>query len=126
MPQAEPSIVRSLVGPPSPNRVSPHIARGLAFITERHSSPLTTDIVAHAVGLERTYFSTLFRRETGKTIHAFHLEERVRRACELLDAGEKVEVVGLSVGYRSRTTFHRVFKHVTGMTPARWRLRDSR
>lgn len=98
-----------------------HVARALEVMSARYADPLTLSVIAKSVGLERTYFATLFRRHTGRTVHDWLVETRVRHAFQLLEAGDKVEVVALSVGFRSRAAFNRAFSRATGHSPSRWR-----
>jgi len=47
---------------------------------------------------------------------------RVERAKYLLEHTDtKVEYIGVSCGFNSRQSFHRVFVKTTGKTPAEWR-----
>ena len=97
------------------------VGRALELIEERYRTPVSVSDLADEVGLERTYFSSLFKKTTGVSPHAYVGELRIRRACELLRQGEKsiseiAEAVGLD--YRN---FARVFKAKTGESPKDYR-----
>ena len=97
------------------------VGRALELIEERYQTPVSVSDLADEVGLERTYFSSLFKKTTGVSPHAYVGELRIRRACELLRRDEKsiseiAEAVGLD--YRN---FARVFKAKTGESPKDYR-----
>ena len=78
--------------------------------------------VVEYVGLERTYFSTLFRRVAGRSLQEFLISCRMQRARELLrDSGYSVANIASSVGYDSYFTFARRFRETTGMTASQYR-----
>jgi AraC-like DNA-binding protein len=102
-------------------RVSPLVARMLSLIEERHAEPLTLDVLAVALGRSKRYLATLFRDETGQTVHGFLTQVRVFRAASLIRAGEKIGATSLLVGYRSKKNFYRHFKEQLGVTPTSYR-----
>lgn len=48
-------------------------------------------------------------------------QTRVHHAAALIRTGEKIEVVSLLVGYRSKKNFYRHFKERYGVTPLAYR-----
>jgi AraC-like DNA-binding protein len=61
-----------------------------------------------------------FRVETGMSFVAWRQRARVIQAIKLLNAGESVTEVALSVGYDSLSAFISVFKQITGVSPAQY------
>jgi AraC-like DNA-binding protein len=61
-----------------------------------------------------------FRVETGMSFVAWRQRARVIQAIKLLNAGESVTDVALSVGYDSLSAFISVFKQITGVSPAQY------
>jgi len=100
---------------------SPLVARMLSFIEERYAEPLTLDVLAAALGRSKRYLATLFRDQTGQTVHGFLTQVRVYHAASLIRAGEKIEAISLLVGYRSKKNFYRHFKEQLGVTPTAYR-----
>jgi AraC-like DNA-binding protein len=96
-----------------------------ALIECEYARPLTLKTLAAAVGKERTYAATLFRRFTGQTLHEYLTAVRVRHAGELIRDGYKIEAAMLLVGYRSKRSFYRQFRALTGVTPGAYRLRGA-
>lgn len=102
---------------------SPHIERIMELIEARFDSPINAEEIAQHIGRRPSYLTRLFREQQGCGIHAYLVKVRMREAARLIEAGEKAEVVALSVGYRSRTNFYRQFKKHFGVTPAAFRDR---
>ena len=69
------------------------------YITQHYAEPLNLDGICSQVGLSPNYFSTLFRKETGKTFLEFLLEIRINAAKELLrETRQTTDAVCESVG----------------------------
>jgi AraC family transcriptional regulator len=79
--------------------------------------------LAAVAGLSVGYFHRAFRMTTGKTPLAFIQEARIRRAVAIL-AAEPTSVgsLALRVGFTSPSHFSRIFRRVTGRSPAALRL----
>ena len=100
---------------------SPLVAQMLSLIEVRYAEPLTLDVLAAAFGRSKRYLATLFRHQTGQTVHGFLTQVRVYHAAALIRAGEKIEAISLLVGYRSKKNFYRHFKEQLGVTPTAYR-----
>lgn len=66
------------------------------------------------------YVSRRFREKTGVRFSAFLAEERIRRAREMFDAGQRsIGIVAAEVGCRNNPQyFSQLFKKVAGLTPS--------
>jgi AraC-like DNA-binding protein len=93
------------------------------FIDEHYAERVTIGLLASALSRSKRELVTMFRRETGQTIHQYLTQVRMRRSMELIEQREKIEAVSLMVGYRSRKNFYRQFKAVVGLTPVAYRTR---
>ncbi|SFJ48597.1 two-component system, response regulator YesN [Paenibacillus sp. UNC496MF] len=83
---------------------------------------ITVNMLADHVHLTPTYLSSLFRKETGKTISEYIAEVRIARSADLLmePQSKLYEVADLS-GYNDANYFAKAFKKITGMTPTQFR-----
>jgi AraC-like DNA-binding protein len=97
--------------------VSAVVEKLTQFIEEKYAERLTLDVLASAVGRSKRHVATLFRRQTGQTVHRYLTQVRVHHAAELIRQGEKIEAVSLMVGYRSKKNFYQHFKQQIGVTP---------
>jgi AraC-like DNA-binding protein len=100
---------------------SPLVAQMLHLVEERYAEPLTLEVIATALGRSKGYLATLFREQTGQSVHGFVTQLRLHHAAALIRAGEKIEVVSLLVGYRSKKNFYRHFKEQYRVTPLAYR-----
>ena len=91
-----------------------------------YDQPISIETLAARVGRNTAYIATLFRRQTGTTIHRYLTRIRMRRAAVLLRQSEKVEAVMLLVGYRSKKNFYRQFETAFGVTPGAYKLERTR
>mgnify|MGYP001777802082 CR=1 FL=1 len=89
------------------------------YIQQHYQEALRLEDVSSAVGFNATYFSTLFKKETGQNFMDYLTELRIGRAKELL-CGEEMSVqdVAEQVGYRDLKYFSRLFKKLTGVSPS--------
>jgi AraC-like DNA-binding protein len=96
--------------------------RALEFIQEHLAEPLTRARVARIAGLAPGHFSRVLRREEGQSFEHYVQKQRLERAKHLL-RGTRLDVgrVAQRSGFRSRTSFQRLFKAAAGATPIEYR-----
>ena len=75
-----------------------------------------TDISRH-VGLEKSYFSRLFKRKTGETPLGFFMLRKIELCKEMLSSGSLNFEVAQAAGFADEFHFSRTFKKITGMSP---------
>lgn len=97
------------------------IRRAIGIMETHYNTELTVQGLADAVGLERSYFSTLFKNTTGLSPHYYLTKLRIQRFCTLLKNEDipislAAEYVGLDP-----QNFARIFKRETGKTPGEYR-----
>lgn len=94
-----------------------------ANYVQRHlSEPISTEAMAREFFLSRTHFSAKFKKETGETLTAFILREKMEEAKRLLRYTDKSSAaIGAYLGYSSQGHFSRVFRQYTGRTPSEYR-----
>jgi two-component system response regulator YesN len=92
------------------------------YIMAHFSQPITLDDVCAATGFSASYFSTMFKKETGEGFSKYLTRVRIDRAKELLvDTGLSIsEICGL-VGYSDLKHFTGTFKKMTSLNPGQYR-----
>jgi AraC-like DNA-binding protein len=101
--------------------VSPIVERLTHFIDENYAERLTLDVLAAVVGRSKRHLATLFRQQTGQTVHRYLTQVRVHHAAALIRQQEKIEAVSLLVGYRGKKNFYQHFKQQLGVTPGAYK-----
>ena len=97
------------------------IQKAIGVMEARYDQPLTVEKIAEEVGLERCYFSTVFRSETGTTPHRYLTRLRLEKACMLMDQeGCTVAEAAVSVGLDPEN-ISRPFRKFLGITPGEYR-----
>jgi AraC-like DNA-binding protein len=101
---------------------SPIAVETKRIIDERYAEALTLDVLADAVGRSKRHLASVFLREFNVSVHAYLTQVRLNQALGLIRAGEKIEAVSLTVGYRSKKNFYRNFHALIGVTPIAYRI----
>lgn len=88
------------------------------------SAPLSPSSLAAAQGVSAPYLSTVFRRETGKTLSSYLRDKRMEQAAELLATTHlQVQSVALHCGILDVQYFSKLFRRQFGCTPKEYRER---
>jgi AraC-like DNA-binding protein len=94
----------------------------LRFVQHRHTRPVALADLARALHLSESRAAHLTAEVFGRTFVDLVTEARVRTACALLcHSGLSVLEVAYRSGFGDASHFHRVFKRLMGVTPARYR-----
>lgn len=92
------------------------------YIQDNFHQSLKLEQISNMVGFNPTYFSSLFKKETGKNFSEYLVQVRVNKAKQLL-ADEDISVVEIAeqVGYTDLKYFSKIFKKSTGLNPSEFR-----
>lgn len=92
------------------------------YIRAHYAEKITLDNVAREVYLSPTYFSRIFRQETGVTFNAYLNAVRIEQSKKLLnDPSVRLIDISLMVGFDNQSYFTKVFKKITGLSPLQYR-----
>ena len=98
------------------------IQKSIEYMQEHFRDSLTLTDISRTIGLSVSYFSYLFKQETGKNYIEYLNEIRLLATMkDLMNTDEKVVVVAQKNGFQNLDYFSRYFKKQTGESPARWR-----
>lgn len=101
-----------------PRKQDVYILEGIEFIHAHFHEAISVQDIAAYLGLDRKYFSTIFREAAGVPPQQYLLQFRMDKACELLKKKQySVGEVARSVGYQDALLFSRMFKKVKGTAP---------
>lgn len=93
------------------------------YVKQNYSSnEISLNMVASHVGISPSYFSTIFRQETGSTFTEYLTEIRMEKARELLRCtSKKTAEIAYDIGYKDAHYFSYIFKKNQGITPKEYR-----
>lgn len=93
------------------------------YVRQNYSSnEISLNMVASHVGISPSYFSTIFRQETGSTFTEYLTEIRMEKAKELLRCtNKKTSEIAYDIGYKDAHYFSYIFKKTQGLTPKDYR-----
>ena len=98
------------------------IRQARAYVQQHYSEPITLESVCEAAGFSASYFSALFKRETGENFVKYLTRVRIDRAKELLQhTNLSVADICSRVGYNDLKHFTQTFKKETSLSPAQYR-----
>ncbi len=99
-----------------------YIKKALQFIESNYSRNMSIEELARHIGLNKNYFSTLFREVLGIPPKEYVIKYRINKACGLLNNEDlTMSEVSRSVGYDDSLGFSKIFKQVKGMSPKTYR-----
>jgi AraC-like DNA-binding protein len=99
-----------------------YIKKTLQFIEMNYSRNISVKDIAQFIGLNKNYFSTLFKQSLGVTPQEYIIKFRINKACELLkNPTLSISDVSRSVGYSDPLGFSKIFKQVKGSSPKAFR-----
>ncbi len=101
---------------------SPLVQKVITIIDSDLSADLTLSSIAESQKVSPGYLSTIFRKETGKTITEYIRDRRIRHAAYLLRSTHlQIQTVALHCGIVDVQYFSKIFKKHIGKTPREYR-----
>ena len=103
----------------SSNRYGSLIDMAKQYLKEHfESNEISLNTVSAEVGVSSSYFSSIFKQETGQSFVEYLTKLRIDKACELLRCTTlRSAEIGERVGYNDPHYFSATFKKVTGVSP---------
>ncbi len=100
-----------------------YVKAAIEYIEEHFTdTSLSLNEVSQAININASYLSHLFTSTVGQSFVYYVNSYRVNQARNLLSNSEvQIQDIGMIVGFNNMTTFYRVFKKYTGMTPKAYR-----
>lgn len=102
------------------------IQKAVQYMREHYQESLSLQEISGILGLSSSYFSHLFKKETGMNyieyLNGIRLESVLR---DLKNTSDKISVVAEKNGFRNLEYFSRFFKKAMGTSPAKWRQENT-
>lgn len=104
------------------NEISRPIREAQKYINDNYASDMDLERISAIAGYNATYFSTLFKKETGMNFLEYLTSVRVKAAKAILSDPKKTILdVCHEVGYSDLKHFTKLFKKATGLNPSEYR-----
>lgn len=87
------------------------------YIKKNLHQKLSIDVIAKMAYVSKSNFFKMFKEELGISPNEFIIQERIKRAKEMLMHNNSVNEVAFSTGFSDTNYFIRVFKQMEGVTP---------
>ena len=97
------------------------------IVKEKYMDPeISLDVVCAVIGVSNSYFSSIFKKEMGKSFISYLTDYRMDVAAELiLNTDEKSYTIAERVGYQDANYFSYVFKKKFGVSPSKYRAKHT-
>lgn len=104
------------------NRENTVIRQAKTFVAQHYAESISLAQVAKHVCLSTSYFSTLFKTETGTGFVEYLQHIRIEQAKKLLKTSKmRIADIAEKVGYRDIKFFNKIFVKETTVTPSEYR-----
>lgn len=98
------------------------IRQAKQYIHDNFNRTISLESVSNVVGFNPAYFSSLFKKETGKNFTEYLLEVRVLNAKQYLtQTNMEIADISAEIGYSDVKYFSKIFKKLTGVNPSEYR-----
>ena len=98
------------------------IMDAFGYMQEYYQESLSLTDISSVLGISSSYFSHLFKKQTGKNYVEYLNEIRLKAVMEdLKNSDFKIAVIAEKNGFHNFEYFSRFFKKATGLSPVKWR-----
>ena len=101
---------------------SSYVTKALNIIRSQYMLDISVQSIADELGLDRSYFSNIFKKKTGISPGQYIIDYRMQKALSFLRCEKySVSVIATSVGYSDLFSFSRNFKRYFGVSPQKYK-----
>lgn len=99
-----------------------YVACAMDFIVKNYSNQITVNDISRYIGLNRSYFGSIFKKHTSMSPQEFLIKFRLEKATGLMN-NEKLNIsdIARSVGYDDAMLFSKIFRKHYGVSPTKYR-----
>lgn len=102
--------------------IDDRVLKVIRYVEVNINKKLSNTDLSSLVNMAPNSFARLFKEEMNITLHNFIQNRKIAKSCELFEHTNKtIEDVSFNLGFSDRYHFSRVFKSVTGLTPASYK-----
>lgn len=98
------------------------VRQAIDYVKKNYSKPVRLETAASEVGLSPTYFSSIFKKETGQNFSDYVTEYRLIIAKDLLKSSDlNINEIANALGFSDWRYFSKLFKKTEGIKPTEYR-----
>jgi AraC-like DNA-binding protein/ligand-binding sensor protein len=98
------------------------IKKAINYVNKNYMNNITLNSISENLYLNASYFSTLFRKETGVNFSDYLNKVRIEESKKLLKDGRySILQISMEVGFEDQSYYSKVFKKFTGLTPKEYK-----
>jgi AraC-like DNA-binding protein len=94
------------------------VRKAKQYVVRQFATPVRVAALAIVLGTHERTLQRTFAYETGITVREYQARVRLANALPQLYAGDKVEAVAMTVGWKSKKDLYRAMHRVIGMHPS--------
>lgn len=99
------------------------LKEAMSFLDAQLPDRVELAALAELAGLSQSHYNRAFKASTGMSPYQWQLHARIERAKDLLmNSCRSLDSVAAATGFADAVHFGRVFRKLTGATPAAWRM----
>ncbi|MBP1841291.1 helix-turn-helix domain-containing protein [Formosa algae] len=99
--------------------IDERVLKVIRYVEANIEKKLKNTDMSSLINMAPNSFARLFKEEMQITLHNFIQNRKIAKSCELFEhTDNSIEEVAYNLGFSDRYHFSRVFKAVTGLTPA--------
>ncbi len=107
--------------------INPHVQNAIDLIKSNYATNISVQSLAENLALNRSYLSSIFKKEMGLTLQQYITEYRLTRSAELLSISDfPIEVIAEYSGYKDPLVFSKAFKRKFLETPTQYRKNEQK
>lgn len=100
------------------------IVKVLSYISENIDAELLNNQLCNVANMATNSFARLFKKEMQVTVQQYIQQKRIEKAITLFHhSSHEIDEISAECGFFDRHHFSKIFKKVTGLPPARYRLK---
>ena len=99
------------------------VQKSVDYVCGHYTEDISMNDVAAKINFSPTYFSRLFKKETGHSFVSYLTLVRILRSIKLLrQSDQSIEQIAMEIGFNTPNYFSSTFKKEIGLSPSQYRL----
>lgn len=99
------------------------VQKSVDYIRSHYAENISMNEVAMHINFSPTYFSRLFKKETGHSFVSYLTLVRILHSIRLLrQTNQSIEQISMDIGFNTPNYFSAIFKKEIGLSPSQYRL----